>query len=203
MYGTSICREGGVSALKVPIALMMHLRMYLVLHCDAEQCTVPYFSELWSVSVYYLLEKGGVAPLTARHELERLISFLFLPCLHHYRHHNQQGHHHHHPSPPSVTIITIIIINIQIGKAFGFFLFNRFPAKIEQRSKILKLTQTYFLGMAMRQFLAMRYHGDIKRLVSLWAASNSKKIPNFHPFRVIPTLILQFPKGIDQRPYIW
>ena len=33
------------------------------------------------------------------------------------------------------------------------------------------------LGMAMRQFLAMRYHGDMKRLTSLWAASNSKKSP--------------------------
>ena len=32
--------------------------------------------------------------------------------------------------------------------------------------------------MAMRQFLAMRYHGDMKRLMSLWAASNSK-IPIF------------------------
>ena len=35
--------------------------------------------------MYYLLEKGGVAPLTARHELEeRLTSFRFLPCLHNF-----------------------------------------------------------------------------------------------------------------------
>ena len=37
----------------------------------------------------------------------------------------------------------------------------------------------------MRQFLAMRYHGDMKRLMSLWAPSNSKKIPIFHPFKFV------------------
>ena len=46
------------------------------------------------------------------------------------------------------------------------------------------------LGMAMRQFLAMRYR-------SASYASNSKKIPNFNPFRVILTLVFQFPKAID------
>ena len=41
------------------------------------------------------------------------------------------------------------------------------------------------LGMAMRQFLAMRYHGDMKRLMSLWATSNSKQISIFNPFRFV------------------
>ena len=44
------------------------------------------------------------------------------------------------------------------------------------------------LGMAMRQFLAMRYHGDMKCLMLLWAASNSKKYPFFPHSELSPFL---------------